>query len=327
MKAGYSAKLDIQKTARLKVLLGKCKLNIGTSMVVASLLDRLGEATRTAEVCPNFRLQLGGGSRQVLTRLNCHLHLSVDGLPIWASKHSTGAEKGQRIVIRAGIVNCDVPQHVLRDLLRKIDVDAKEVGISLGGLDFLKETLEPSKRWCVTANPEELDTAERTKLPFPLSVPNVLEDRREWSNTDTSANEYSNFRVENILCGGSIWTINPDFGKSDSRDGRIKLNEVAARHACLAVLLGTLHGSGSHGSYGGRADSEALAEGTSEITHLTDMNGYVWVFRRRRDGERMPLEARDLWNLNKEPLASGILETRLDNTELHSATWVDKDFG
>ena len=41
----------------------------------------------------------------------------------------------------------------------------------------------------------------------------------------------------------------------------------------------------------------------------------------------MPLPLGDRGDLDKQPLASDVLETRLDDAELHSATRVNKDLG
>jgi hypothetical protein len=55
--------------------------------------------------------------------------------------------------------------------------------ISLGSLDFLEQTLEPTKRRGVTANPEELDTAEGSAVARPLAVPDIFENGGERSDT------------------------------------------------------------------------------------------------------------------------------------------------
>ena len=41
----------------------------------------------------------------------------------------------------------------------------------------------------------------------------------------------------------------------------------------------------------------------------------------------MPLEARDIGNLDEQPLASDVLEAGLDNPEFHSARWMNENFG
>ena len=75
----------------------------------------------------NSGLQLGVGTRQVLTGLDSLPHATVDALPVGAAEHGTRAEKGKRIVLSTCVVHGDVPQHVLVDLLGEIDVDTQEV--------------------------------------------------------------------------------------------------------------------------------------------------------------------------------------------------------
>ncbi|SRR6266702_525570 len=72
-------------------------------------------------------LKLRVGSRNVLSRFNRLTHAAVNGLPIGATEHRTRTKQGQRVVICSSIVNGDVPEHVVSNLLRQIDVDTKEV--------------------------------------------------------------------------------------------------------------------------------------------------------------------------------------------------------
>ena len=92
----------------------------------------------------NLGPQLGVGAREVLTTLNGQAHAGVDRLPVGTTEQGTRPEQSQRVVVCTGIVDRDVPQHVLcsfvsndwliRDnmrtvnLLREVDVDAQEVG-------------------------------------------------------------------------------------------------------------------------------------------------------------------------------------------------------
>lgn len=64
-----------------------------------------------------------------------------------------------------------------------LNKEKRGLTIHLSIFDFLEQALEPSERWCITTNPEEFDTPERVKFTFPLSVPNVLENRSKWSYT------------------------------------------------------------------------------------------------------------------------------------------------
>ena len=55
--------------------------------------------------------------------------------------------------------------------------------IGLCRLNLLEETLEPAEGRSVTANPEELNAAQGTKVPALLTPPDVLEDGREGRHT------------------------------------------------------------------------------------------------------------------------------------------------
>jgi hypothetical protein len=72
-------------------------------------------------------LELRVGAGQVLTSLNCLTEAAVDSLPVRTTEHGTRAEERKRIVGSSGIVDGNIPQHVLADLLGQVDVDAQEV--------------------------------------------------------------------------------------------------------------------------------------------------------------------------------------------------------
>ena len=76
----------------------------------------------------NLGPQLGVGAREVLTTLNGQAHAGVDRLPVGTTEHGTGTKQRERVVLRASVVDSDVPEHVLGDLLGEVDVDAEEVG-------------------------------------------------------------------------------------------------------------------------------------------------------------------------------------------------------
>jgi hypothetical protein len=62
-----------------------------------------------------------------LSRFNCLTHAAIDGLPVGTTEHRTRAEQSQRIIICSGIVDSNIPEHVVGNLLREIDIDTKEV--------------------------------------------------------------------------------------------------------------------------------------------------------------------------------------------------------
>jgi len=67
-------------------------------------------------------------AREIITRLNRHPNPAVDPLPVGASIHGAGAQERERVVVCASVIDSDVPEHVVGDLLRQVDVNAQEVG-------------------------------------------------------------------------------------------------------------------------------------------------------------------------------------------------------
>lgn len=61
------------------------------------------------------------------------------------------------------------------------------------------------------------------------------------------------------------------------------------------------------------------------VTDLANVHRDVRVVGRRRDGERVPLPARDVGHVEVEPLASLVAERRLDEAELERALRVQED--
>lgn len=55
--------------------------------------------------------------------------------------------------------------------------------ICLRSFYFLQKGLEPTERGCITADPEELNTPQGAEGAFTLTVPDVLQDRREGCDT------------------------------------------------------------------------------------------------------------------------------------------------
>lgn len=75
----------------------------------------------------NLGPKLGVGAREVLAALDRRAHARVDGLPVGTTEHRASAKESERIILGARIVDSDVPEHVLRDLLGQVDVDAEEI--------------------------------------------------------------------------------------------------------------------------------------------------------------------------------------------------------
>lgn len=127
--------------------LGESEVDRRAVGLLAGLLDSLREDARAAEVrlsstlvshpatqkrpsydtYPNLGLELSVGTRDVLAALDGLAHARVDRLPVGAAEHGTSAKERKRVVLRARIVDSNVPEHVLRDLLGEVDVDTEEV--------------------------------------------------------------------------------------------------------------------------------------------------------------------------------------------------------
>lgn len=307
------------------MFLGKGKLNRRAGVVNTGFLESLGDSTGSTEVGPDFCFQLGCAAWDVLSALNGLSHLAINGHPVGAAKHGAGAEECERVVLCAGIIDGDVPKHVFVNLLGEVDVDAQEVRISLGCLDFRQETLEPTKRWSITANPEEFNTAKRSTVALSLAVPYILENGGKGSDTDTGSDQDSDLDIKHILSRGAERTVDANGGESESAVA-IEFDEVSTCRSII-LLLGALHRGRGHGSNDRWADTETVAKSTGEVTDLSDVDRNIGIFGGRGDGERMPLEPGDFWDLDEEPLACSVLEARLDDAQFHSTTGMHKDLG
>lgn len=255
----------------------------------------------TRATYPNLGLELCVGAGEVLARGDCLAHAAIDGLPVRATEHGTSAEERKRVVLRARVVDGDVPEHVLADLLREVDVDTQEVGwnaecqktapeirllaltVGLCSLDLLEESLEPTERRRVTTDPEEFYALEGTERALLLAVPDVLENGRERSDTDTSTNEHSNLDVEDILSRSAVGTVNAN--ARERAAGRVDLHEVATRAVYTVVLLVALERCLGHRGDDLRAGTKTFSQCIGPVADLTDVNGDVGVLRRRRDGK------------------------------------------
>lgn len=61
------------------------------------------------------------------------------------------------------------------------------------------------------------------------------------------------------------------------------------------------------------------------VADLPHVNRDVRVIRSGRDRERVPLEGRDRWYIQKEPLAGLVTERRLDEAQLECSLWMKED--
>lgn len=161
----------------------------------------------------------------------------------------------------------------------------------------------------------------------------MLEDAREGCHADTSTNEHGNLGVKDVLGRSTVRPINADLRKAQS-GRRVDLDELAAAFwdstetfalGVRRTLLHRVHSSLGERRNDVRASTNTLAEGMGKVSDLTDVDAHVRVFRRRGDGKRMPLVLGNVWDLDKEPLAGGVLEARLLDTQLHRTRRVNED--
>lgn len=75
----------------------------------------------------------------------------------------------------------------------------------------------------------------------------------------------------------------------------------------------------------GRGDERTRRDALGPVADLADVDRDVRVVGRRRDRERVPLEARQLGHVEVEPLAGLVGERRLDEAELDGALRVEED--
>lgn len=310
------------------MLLGERERNGRARGSLSFDLNSLGKDRRSTEIDSDTCFELAGAAGQVLAEFDGAAETAKDSFPVGAAVHGTGPQEGQRIVFSTSIVDDDVPDGIFLELLSEVDVDAKEVGIHLGSFDFLEQTLEPTERRSIPADPEEFNTAESTERALLLPVPDVLEDGGKGSYTNTSTDEDSDFRVEHILGGSTIGTINADDGQGAGVGIGIKLDEVTTAESGLGIfLLSGLEGSGGESLDDGGTSANTFTEALGPVTDLTDVNRDIGILRSGGNGEGVPLPAGDVGNLDEQPLTSGVLEAGLDDTEFHGAGRVNKELG
>ena len=152
----------------------------------------------------------------------------------------------------------------------------------------MEKALEPTERGGVTADPEEFDTAKSTESTTLLSVPDVLEDGGERSDTDTSADEDGNFGFEDVFSGSTVWAINANNRERASAGVGVELNKVTTairNRARLVILLKGLHGCLRNGLHDRGSSTDTFAERLGPVTNLADMDGHIRVFGGRSDRE------------------------------------------
>lgn len=94
--------------------------------------------------------------------------------------------------------------------------------IGLSSLDLLQHSLEPTETRRITHNPEKLHTPQRAQVSTLLTVPDVLKNRRERGNTDSTTDKEGNLGLEHVLGGRTEGAINANGGKASLRVGDLR---------------------------------------------------------------------------------------------------------
>ena len=183
-----------------KILLPPRKLEIGTTVHVALGMQLTTQCFWTAE--EDSRL----GRRMNLA------DTSKDGVPVRATEIGGRPQTGDDVCFAVGVVDHDVRGVVgfdasgevlryhlscLKKYARREQKGVRTYGMNLNiavdilGFNSHEKRPKPFKRAIVTTNPEEVDFAQaRPSTPGIIhAVPNALEDRCEWRDTDPCSNE------------------------------------------------------------------------------------------------------------------------------------------
>lgn len=202
---------------------------------------------------------------------------------------------GQRVAIGShGVQNdvvCGVDVELLGQVrvnLQELDARASRHASRLGRLllERGQQSLEPLEGGGVLADPEELDTAQtRGGVRAVAQMPNVLENGRPRSDTDTSSDQHRNLILEHILGRGTVWPVDLD------------------RRHLLAVLKGDLvhsHGVDTFVQLSlSRTSTDGVTECACKVADLTNVDRHVRIVRAGCDGERVPLVFGDCRKLDE----------------------------
>jgi hypothetical protein len=116
---------------------------------------------------------------------------SEHSIPVRSSEVGRSPQAGNRIALRANVLDKDIVHVVLFDLGGEIDGDLDPV-LRVLLLDGVQKRVEPLCGAKVTDDPDEVNLGETggTRVVEVVhSVPNGLEDRGEGCDTNTSADE------------------------------------------------------------------------------------------------------------------------------------------
>lgn len=94
-------------------------------------------------------------------------------------------------------------------------------------------------------------------------MPDVLQDRGPWRDSDAGADENSDLVLEDVLSGSTVGSVDAQLrhfltvGKSD----------LVHAHGVETVIFLSLFGT----------TSESITKSFGEVSHLADMHGDIWV--------------------------------------------------
>lgn len=242
---------------------------------------------------------------------------------VGAAKVGAGLELSKRVDISTNRVEDDVLRGIHIELLSKVGVNLQKFYTARAGdtsslarlvLERREESLKPLERAGIFAHPDELDTTETGWWVGAVAqMPDVLEDRGPWRNTNTGSDQNGDFILEHILRGSTVGSINAKMGHALA----VLEGDFVHSHRVNRVVKLSL----------GRTSTETITEISGEITNLPDVNGHIRVKGARSDGERMPLVSGNVGDLEEQPLPGLVLERRLVELDLDDVVWVPDDTG
>jgi len=153
--------------------------SFSTAVFDAHSMKLVAEHSRSAEENTDIRIS-------VLIRQS-----TKHSIPIRSTEMGRRSQTGNRITFGTDILHQNVVHVVFLDLGRQIDANLDSVlGILL--FDRVKKGMEPFGGAKVTDDPHEVDLGETSWLgvvEVVHAIPDRLEDRGEWRNTNTSTDE------------------------------------------------------------------------------------------------------------------------------------------
>lgn len=203
------------------MFLPKSKSHFLPIRLLSRPLNLLRRRIRPAEINPHVRLQTPLQPANIPPIHDPIPHRREKFLEIRSPKICSGLQLGERIFGRTNAVKVDVGRGVDIHLLSEVGVDAEELGAGtrIGGsvlgllFEAAKEGLEPFEGGGVSADPDELNSAEtRGRIRTGAQVPNVFEDAGPGGNSDAGPDKDCDFVVEDIFSGSAVGSVNADSG-------------------------------------------------------------------------------------------------------------------